>query len=333
MQYMHYKEGEMTMDNFEGGSPMRNSGVSQHPAFQSQQITIPRSEEVILSHETETPIVDYPEVTPENRQPDTREVADKLLADSKTIGIGEVFKKLSTGAYRQNTIEQSDVSTRENDQVQEYGSALGDAEEGPEMSEPNKEDPSFNERNQEVISYISEQVHADPLMKQMLGEVASEMIASGEEIDPHILQEEALARYIAKKEEGNTQTLEGKVESIEEQFAELLKENDDLRKELTEFKALVKQQSETMNAMALALLEMAKKLHKEKEDEKEKTTLLELLIHLMGLLLQEMISGQHDKNKKEEKNQDTPKINVDLSKVIALMPKKKTEEPQHRPAA
>ncbi len=50
--------------------------------------------------------------------------------------------------------------------------------------------------------------------------------------------------------------------------------------------------------LAVIVVELAKKLHEENEDEVEKASLLELLIVLVGVLVQETVSSPEN----EEKN-------------------------------
>jgi signal transduction histidine kinase len=320
------------MDNFEGGAPMMPKSVTQTTPMQPQSVPTLQSEEVVLSREAESPIVRKDEINGYVRTEESKIVADQLLSDSKKLGLAEKFKKLATGDYRKSdgklsespdlTIEMEDEFDQEHKIIdfQEYkNSKLAQAGQEVQTEAPVNH-LSLESRKQEVVAYVAEQTAADPLMKQMLGEVAQEMIMQGEDIDPNSLQEEALKRYVTAKESSEPMTLEEKVISLEEKFAETLKENEELRNELKEFKVLIKQQSETMNTMALALLEMAKKLHEEKEDEEEKVSLLQLLIQLMALLLQELASTdndgqnpsrvQHNESKKSQPVLELPRIKL-----------------------
>ncbi len=278
--------------SYEGGSPMQPTVINMNtPAVQPQSVQsfeMSQDQEVVLSREVDQK---KPEVV---QAVNNHDMADILLADSKKMGIGTVLENLALGKYRDGVLDIEDT----------------DFKEGEILDEVERRDPTLDERKHDVLSYVVEQSASDPLMQQKLGEVACEMIANGQDINPEILQEEAFKRYVEEKDKQEGFSLEEKVLSIEEQFADLLNENDELRAQLQEFKGLVKQQSETMQTMALALLELAKKLHKEKEDEKEKTSLLELLILLMGAFLQEMSSSENDKQGKNTK--------LDISKLAIL---------------
>lgn len=286
------------MENFEGGTSMNTTVVSQSNQVVAQA-QAPISGEFIMSPEREMPIVQTENITTKETDIDTRSFSDNLLEYTKKNGIADAFKKLAEGEDFTES-SQDDLSVDNN--VTDFGELVEEYESAPDKEQPleglSNVSGEVMQKN-EIVEYIANEVDADPLFKQKLGEVASEMMANGDEIDPELLKSEAMERYLAEKNADQPMTMEGRIASIEAQFASLLEENDELKKELEEFKELVKTQSEIMNTMALALLEMAKKMHEKEEDEEEKVTMLELLIRLMGMLMLEFVKTEEE-NKQQQ---------------------------------
>ncbi len=317
----------MDKGSFEGGGSTMQVAPVANTYTPSVQAPMPISGEVIMSSEVETPVVqtresDHQEVVSQNRLD-----PDNVLKYAKEHGIADTFKKLASGDDFSDQEQYAEEVQQERDVLNNFGTEKSIVtDENTSVDFEGKQRENTLSKKQEIVEYIAAEVSDDPLYKQKLGEVASEMIANGEDIDPQVLRDEAMNRFLAEKNAGLPESIEGKISAIEEEFARLLEENDELKKELQEFKELVKQQSETMNTMALALLEMAKKLHKEEDDEKEKITLFELLVKLMGVLLQEMVKyeGQNGKNQqgqqpggisKKQQEIQLPKITVKKESV------------------
>jgi hypothetical protein len=303
------------MNNFEGGSPMgtatqtnQNSAPMQvqHPV---QETAMVREQEVSLVREPKSEII-KPEVvnTGEN-------LADNLLNDSKKIGLKETFKKLSSGGYRNkedntNNPRKDHADTRDESVIHDpevhadHTEVLHDEEiqENETSDEQKKTDQDKTaQKKQEMVSYVV--AHSNnPEFQQKLGQVAQEMIQDGVELDQQLLQEEALKRYTADKSQERSLSIEQKVLLLEDQFSKVLSENGELKAQLEEFKNLAKQQSETINTLAIALMELIKRLHEEEEEEEEKVSLLELLIHIVGMILQEMATPPGEEDKKNANN-------------------------------
>ncbi|HRN96134.1 MAG TPA: hypothetical protein PLD54_01670 [Candidatus Levybacteria bacterium] len=138
------------MDNFEGGSPMRNTTSSHTPMVQSQPITLSRSEEIVLSQESEMPVVheEHNEIV---QVKDTeKDVADRLLSDTKEMGIAATFKKLGMGGYRRQTTDKSD-----REMVEANNNALDTEKTSEEVKEFDSDietQPSFADRKKEIVA-------------------------------------------------------------------------------------------------------------------------------------------------------------------------------------
>ncbi len=297
------------MDNFEGRSTMNTyTPVNTGSVSPVSNNTLPPSGEVEMSREVETPIVRTEANVREENTESTKPLADSLLKFTKKNGISKAFEKLANG----DDFQDPDKETQSDKITPTKDFSTTKVDTGPKINEESDADKNLQEddkklevyRKQTLVEYLSHELEGDPVYKQKLGEVASEMIAAGEYLDPKILKDEALSRYVEERNADLPTSLEGKINAIETEFSQLLEENEDLRKELQEFKELVKQQAESMNAMAAAMLELAKKLRQEEEDEEEKMTLLEMMVRLMALLMQEMVryeekNGQQNGVKKE----------------------------------
>lgn len=302
------------MDNFESINTYqssRSTNTSSPAVAQTHDIV---SKEITINHEVETPIINNEQAVEPEKVDDTRKYADSILEYSKKNGLLSAFEKLANGEdfdepeMRSEFADEERLSVNQNNRYEKF-----------DINKNVETDPEEPERRS-IIDYLSPELARDNLYTQKLGEVAGEMISEGRELDPETLKEEAFKRYIEEKNSDLPPTLEGKISAIEEEFSQILQENDELRKELEEFKSLVKSQAETLGKMAEAMLALAKKLHQEKEDEEEKITLFELMVRLMAVIMQEMVSYE-DRNEKQankEKSNNGKRVlelpNIKISK-------------------
>lgn len=306
------------MDNFEGGMTMTQSVTNTQAT--TQPVSAPVTHEVVLTPETDVEVRDtQPEVQPKVHKTENEPVlANRLLEDAKTEGIDSVFQNLASGKYFQkDTVSPTEIEEgigEESDFAEELATENGEEE---------IKEPTFSEKIADVSAYVKGEVAQDPLFKQKMGEVMLEAEEKGITLDPKEVRSEAFERYMEEKNLGEAKlSLEDKIVTVEEQFANILQENSDLKKELGEFKSLVKQQSETMSTMAQALLELAKKLHEKEEDEESKMSLLEILIKLVGMLMQEFAKYEQQGRTAEQPshlNNDKnsiSKVSVELPKIF-----------------
>lgn len=286
------------MNNFES--------VNTYQSTQSSNVSTPvvsnssdyRSLEIPLDREIETPIIKNEQLVEEEKVENTREYADSILEYSKQNGLQKAFEKLANGERFDEPTEE--VFSDDQEEVEEVKQNENNAEYN-KFTNKSVESYQVKPVQESILDYLSPELARDPLYTQKIGEVAGAMISEGRELNPEEIKEEAFKRYLDAKNSDLPPTLEGKISAIEEEFRHILQENDELRKELEEFKSVVKTQSETMGKMAEAMLELAKKLHQEKEDEEEKITLFELMVRLMALIMQEMVNYE-DENKKQSIN-------------------------------
>jgi hypothetical protein len=291
------------MDNFEGGISMQTTQSVTTGQPMSHDVMESRSGETFLQPEYESQVTQTQVVEHEVNTDTHKNLADRLLNDSKTIGFSKTFERLALGEYREDTqisaIDTKEpsgsqpeniVDDRENSTVES-----SDAQIGQEVDE---EKETYELQKDEVIKYLADELEADPLMKDKIGEVAQEMIGKEETIDASALREEAVKRYASETELGASMPLEQQLSMMEEKLSRLLDGNVELKQQLGELKFLVKNQSEMIKKLAVIVVELAKKLHEENEDEVEKASLLELLIVLVGVLVQETVSSPEN----EEKN-------------------------------
>lgn len=306
------------MDNFEGGMTMTQPVTNTLATI--QPVSTPVTHEVVLTPETDVEVRDtQSEIQPEVDKSENEPVlANRLLEDVKTEGIDSVFQNLASGKYFQkDRVPPTEIDEgigEESDLHEEFATENGEKE---------IKEPTFSEKIADVSEYVKGEVARDPLFKQKVGEVMLEAEEKGLILDPKEVRSEAFERYMEEKNLGEAKlSLEDKIVTVEEQFANILQENSDLKKELGEFKSLVKQQSETMSAMAQALLELAKKLHEKEEDEEKKMSLLEILIKLMGMLMQEFVKfeqqggAMQSNSKQNNEKSSVPKISLEMPKIL-----------------
>ncbi len=286
---------------FEGGGTTTMNNTSSVAFSNSRQTdSFPRSGEFVLNQETVEPVAVE---QAEGQMPTNQELADTIFADAKEKGVTETLEKLARGEYFNQYNGNQDISFEEQQNEQNtldspQEEAKGSAEEiAQEDEHPETEGiettPSIFDATRE---YLAAEMSTDPEYQQKLGEVLQEKIENGEDINPNALKQEAVQRLIDERnKEFSKLPLNEKFDYLQREYSKILDENQALKSELEAVKHLAQQQSEAFASLSQAILELAKNLHQDEDDEKKKVSLLEILVTLMGWLLQEAV-------KVEEKN-------------------------------
>jgi hypothetical protein len=167
------------------------------------------------------------------------------------------------------------------------------------------EDEGETDVDSQILTYISDEMRHDPLYLQKMGEVISEKIANGEDIVFEDIQSEAAARYLnAKNESIAEMSIDEKLAYLEGAYSEVLAKNVEMHNEMKELKKRISEQSETVQTLAKAVLELAKSKKKDSEDDEDEMSFLELLVRIMGALLQEFT--RYEKNGTAQTDQTEP---------------------------
>jgi hypothetical protein len=121
--------------------------------------------------------------------------------------------------------------------------------------------------------------------------------------------------------EEEREQLIARVNSLEEQVGELMEETKELSERLKSAEAMAQLSKEMMLQMLALLYEMIKK----EEDEKDKVSLLETLIALIGKFMMTLVDPEGEDKKEEKKVQPEPEkkgtVTPDMKKVMQLLKK------------